>query len=193
MSIMSSERVTSRRHRVFRRLDGSVAIVEDLALLLACASLFLIMVIEAVDVSLRYCFNFPLQWSYGLISHYLLVAAFFLAMPYTYRVGGHVNVDVVVRGLTRPLQDALHLLTLVLSLLLFSIILYEGVIVTGTSASGNEIMPDFYNWPSWTSNVFVPIGVALLEARIALQFGARLLGVAVEAPMSPFFLPKDQP
>ena len=190
---MSSEFATSRRHRVFRRLEGSVAIVEDLALLLACASLFLIMVIEAVDVTLRYCFNFPLQWSYGLISHYLLVAAFFLAMPYTLRVGGHVNVDVVLRGLARPLQDALHLLTLVLSLLLFSIILYEGVLLTGKSGSGTEIMPDFYNWPSWTSNVFVPIGIALLEIRIALQLGARLFGVTNEAPTSPFYLSKEHP
>jgi TRAP-type C4-dicarboxylate transport system permease small subunit len=165
--------------------------VEDLALLLACASLFVIMVIQAVDVTLRYCFNFPLQWSYGLISHYLLVAAFFLAMPYTCRVGGHVNVDVVVRTLARPLQGALHLLTLLLSLLLFSIIVYEGAILTGKSWSGTEIMPDFYNWPSWTSNVFVPVGIALVEARIAIQFWKRLLRIAVEAPAFPFFLPKE--
>ena len=188
---MSAEGATSRRHRVFHRIDGSVAIVEDLALLVACASLFLIMVNQAVDVTLRYCFNSPLQWSYGLISHYLLVAAFFLAMPYTHRVGGHVNVDIVIRGLARPLQGALHLLTLLLSLLLFAIILYEGVILTGKSWSGTEIMPDFYNWPSWTSKMFVPIGIVLVEARIALQFWARLLGVAVEAPTLPFFLPKE--
>lgn len=183
--------MTSRWQRVMRRLDRAVTIAEDVALLTACASLFLIMVVKAVDVTLRYSINFPLQWSYGLISHYLLVAAFFLAMPYTYRVGGHVNVDIVVRRLARPLQIALHLLTLLLSLLLFLIIAYEGVKLTGNSWSGAEIMPDFYNWPSWTSKVFVPVGITLVEARIAIQIGKRLMGLAVEAPMFPFFLPKE--
>ena len=193
MSTVSSESVASRRGGVLRRLDSGITRIEDLALLLCCASLFLIMVVKAIDVSLRYCFNLPLQWSYGFISHYLLVAAFFLAMPYTYRVGGHVNVDIVVRSLARPVQIALHAFTLILSLFLFLIILYEGAIATGTSWTGNEIMPDFYNWPSWTSNVFVPIGCALVEARIAVQFAARLLGVDVEAPTVPFFVPRVSP
>lgn len=187
----NSEYVTPKRHLMFRRLDSSVAVVEDLALLSGCASLFLIMVVKAVDVTLRYCFNYPLEWSYGLISHYLLVAAFFLAMPYTYRVGGHVNVDIVVRSFARPIQGAFRVLTLLLSLLLFSVILYEGLILTGKSWIGTEIMPDFYNWPSWTSNIFVPVGIVLVEARIALQLGARLLNVSVDARTFPFFLPRE--
>lgn len=177
---------------MLRRLNSSVAVVEDLALLSACVSLFLIMIVKAVDVTLRYCFNFPLQWSYGLISHYLLVAAFFLAMPYTYRVGGHVNVDVVVRNLSPALQRAFRVLTVLLSLLLFSVILYEGLISTGKSWGGNEIMPDFYNWPSWTSHIFVPVGIALVEARIALQIGTGILGEQVEVSTYPFFLPKER-
>ena len=193
MSTVSSESAASRRGGVLSRLDSGITRVEDLALLLCCASLFLIMLVKAIDVTLRYCFNLPLQWSYGLISHYLLVSAFFLAMPYTYRVGGHVNVDIVVRYLARPAQIAFHAFTLLLSLFLFLIILYEGSIATGASWTGNEIMPDFYNWPSWTSNVFVPVGIALVEARIVLQFSARILGVAVEAPALPFFLPKASP
>jgi len=183
----------NRRQRVLRRLHSSLATIEDLALLSGCASLFLIMVIKAVDVTLRYCFNFPLQWSYGLISHYLLVAAFFLAMPYTYRVGGHVNVDVVVRSVARPLQAAFGMLTLFLSLLLFGVIFYEGLISTVHSWRGTEIMPDFYNWSSWTSNVFAPIGIFLVEFRIALNLAARLLNIADEPDEpqdSPFFLPR---
>lgn len=183
--------MTPGRQRVIRRIDNGVAIVEDLALLSGCLSLFLIMLVKAVDVTLRYFVNYPLEWSYGLISHYLLVAAFFLAMPYTYRVGGHVNVDVVVRSLAPPLQSALRVLTILLSLLLFAVMLYEGLILTGRSWAGTEIMPDFYNWPSWTSNVFLPVGIILVEARIALQLAARLLDVSVEERTVPFFLPKE--
>lgn len=153
---------------MFNWVDRWVSHVEDAAMLIVALAVFLVMVIKFCDVMLRYAFNYPLEWSYGFISHYLLVAAFFLALPYTFRTGRHVRVDAFISRLPAPAQRVLHGVDLSVCLVLFALMFYEGIILVSGAWTGGEVMPDFYNWPSWTSKILVPTGFGLLELRLLL-------------------------
>lgn len=154
---------------MLHRINRFVCRLEDAAMFLVAVAIFLVMIIKFVDVVLRYAINAPLQWSYGFIAHYLLVSAFFLALPYTFRVGRHVRVDAFVNRLSPGRRRVLRVVDFAVSLVLFGLILSQGIALLADSLATGEVMPDFYNWPSWTSKIFVPIGIGLLEVRLLLN------------------------
>jgi TRAP-type C4-dicarboxylate transport system permease small subunit len=167
---------------MLHRVNRIVCHLEDAAMSLVALAIFLVMIIKFVDVVLRYAINAPLQWSYGFISHYLLVSAFFLALPYTFRVGRHVRVDAFINRLRPGPRRAMRVVDFAVSLSLFALILYQGVVLVSDAWSGGEIMPDFYNWPGWTSKIFVPVGVGLLEVRLLLNTLAAFTAEGAETP-----------
>lgn len=154
---------------MFHCIDRLVCRIEDAAMSVVAVSLFLVMIVKFVDVLLRYAFNAPLEWSYGFISHYLLISAFFLALPFTFRTGRHVRVDAFVNRLSSSMRRILRLVDLLVSLVLFGLIFYQAIALVTGAWNAAEVMPDFYNWPSWTSKIFVPIGIGLLEVRLLLN------------------------
>ena len=78
--------VTMRR--VLDVVDGALVAIGALML-------FVLMCLVVADVSMRYLFNAPLQWSFEVISNYLMPGLFFLAVSHTLKAHSHVAVDIV--------------------------------------------------------------------------------------------------
>jgi TRAP-type C4-dicarboxylate transport system permease small subunit len=128
------------------------------------------MAITVVDVVMRYGFNSPLAFAYDLITQYLLVAAFFLALSYTLRVGGHMNVDMLLVAIrSERARAALRLTADALSIAFFLALLYAGYVTAQDSWSRGERLVGALPLPVWISQAFVPLGVALLLLRLACR------------------------
>ena len=65
-------------HR-FGTLRRTIDALDNGLMALGCLMLFSLMCVVVADVSLRYLFNAPLQWSYQVISSYLMPGLFFMA------------------------------------------------------------------------------------------------------------------
>ena len=89
--------------------------------ILASASLFAMILLTCLDVSMRYFFNRPIAGTYDVVSLMgAIIAAF--AMPYTMLEKGHVAVEILIMRLSRRKQliveTGTHTVAIVLSLVL---------------------------------------------------------------------------
>lgn len=152
-----------------RRVGRWIDRVEDVCVGVSALALASIMLITVLGVVMRYLFGSPLGWSFGFIEDYLLVTFFFLAVSYTFRVGGHISLDVFVRRLSDRSRRVLGVVGNALSFLFFALIVYAGIIHTWGAWINHEIPPPGgveLSWPTWTSYVFVPLGMAVLVVRL---------------------------
>ncbi len=154
----------------FPRAARLLRLAEDAAMVVVGACLFATMAITVLDVVMRYAFNAPLAFAYDLIGQYLLVAAFFLALAYTLRVDGHMNVDMLLLALKSGRARAvLRAVGDFLSLIFFIALFYAGYATTYDAWSHNEILTGALPLPIWLSQTFIPIGVALLILRLVYR------------------------
>jgi TRAP-type C4-dicarboxylate transport system permease small subunit len=81
------------------------------------------MLLTVVDVIGRF-FKYPIFGSVELVGILatIVVAA---ALPYTYKVDGHVGVEILVRLLSQRTQIIIDLFTQILSLFLFSLVTWQ--------------------------------------------------------------------
>ena len=157
----------------FPRVDRAIAALEDAAMVVVVAALFAVMAVTVADVVMRYGFNSPLPFAYDLITQYLLVAAFFLALSYTLRVGGHMNVDMLLVAIRSPrARAALRAVGDALAIVFFVALLYAGWTSTQDAWVRGDRLTGPLPWPVWISQAFVPLGVALLLLRLGYRVAA---------------------
>jgi TRAP-type C4-dicarboxylate transport system permease small subunit len=157
----------------FPRAARLLRIAEDIAMVVVVIGLFATMAITVVDVVMRYAFNAPLAFAYDLIGQYLLVASFFLALSYTLRVEGHMNVDVVLAALkSERARAALRAVGDMLALAFFLALLYAGCVTAFDAWTRKETLTGSLPLPIWISQAFVPLGVALLALRLAYRLAS---------------------
>lgn len=161
-----------------RAADKWLQHVERAGMLLAACATAAIMFVTVVDVIFRYFFNSPLIWSYELITNYFMPCGMFLALATTLQKGEHVNVDMVIRTLPERARNLVLLLTYVLVGGFFALMFREGAYRTAEAWSAGEAMVGLIAWPIWASQIFVPLGSALILARViwlVLASAARVL------------------
>jgi TRAP-type C4-dicarboxylate transport system permease small subunit len=154
---------------LLRSINVWLTSIERIAGILAAIALAAIMVIVALDVSMRYIFNRPFAWSYDFVSLYVMAALFFLALSRTYAVHGHVNVDLLHHFLGPRARRSLELVITLGSAGLFALMTYAGATRAWSQYVGNEVMSGLYTWPAWVSAVFVPIGSGLIVIRLVFD------------------------
>lgn len=156
-----------------------IARVESAWMTVASIALVAIMAIVSIDVVLRYLFNAPLGWAYDVISLYLMVALFFLSLAPTQADGHHVRVDILFRRAPARLRHVLELTGYLLAAVVMAIIFHQSAIKAWKSFEAGDVVGLAIGWPTWLSQVLVPLGVALLLAR--LGFGIASLALAALA------------
>ena len=152
-----------------RRLDAILTMAENLCGTLAAIGLGGIMLIVASDVALRYGLGRPWPWAYDVVSIYLTVSVFYLALSRTLREYGHINVDVLRSRMGVRAKHGLDLLTCVLSAVFFAILAMLTLRLAWSQFSADEIISSYMDWPTWLSTVFVPIGTILTILRLAIN------------------------
>jgi TRAP-type C4-dicarboxylate transport system permease small subunit len=147
----------------------AVDLIDTALMIVGCAMLFALMVIVVCDVALRYLFNSPLQWSYEIVSSYLMPGLFFFAASHTLKAHAHVSVDIVHNYVARNTRFLLEALTSTLATPVFALCAVvsaertlEDFRTAAASTSGLAL-------PTWSISLMLPIGFGMLTVRLALS------------------------
>jgi TRAP-type C4-dicarboxylate transport system permease small subunit len=159
---MAATTLYDRLRRVIDRID-------DVLMVIGCLMLFALMFVVVGDVVLRYLFNAPLQWSYEVISSYLMPGLFFFAASHTLKAHAHVAVDIVHNYVGRRSRYVLEALVSVLAapvFLLCAVVSARNTLddlqTAASSTSGLAL-------PTWTVSVMLPLGFGMLTLRLILN------------------------
>jgi len=155
--------------RALAPLSRFVLLVERLSMAIAGICFVMIVLITAVDVAMRYVFNAPLIWAFELISDYLMVAIFFLAIGATQRFNQNIGVDILVRRLPERPRAALAAACLVLVLGYIGLVGHAGWYVFADAWSNGDVLAGAIAWPRWPALLLVPIGCGLLVLRLIVD------------------------
>ncbi len=147
------------------------------------------MFIVGTDVAMRYIFNAPLPWAFDVVSMYLLVGGFFLALPISHTEASHVRVDILVHHYPKLFRRICEMVACgcgAMFLGAMAIVNYNRAIV---AFMGNEVVVGLFPWPTWLSIVLVPIGAGLLALRLVVSAVAHGLSLfmkteLIELPIS---------
>lgn len=156
-------------HETLAALERPLALLERAGLIVAGFAFAAMMLVTVVDVVMRYLFNAPLSWSFELISSYLMVAAFFLAVSATQARRQHVQVDILARNLPERLRCALAVPAGCAVLVLFALIWWAGAAGFLEAWQKNLVMDGQIPWPRWPTYLLIPIGLGLMLPRMALE------------------------
>lgn len=150
--------------------DRALTWLEDALLLISCFCLLVIVAVTTADVVARGLFNAPFGWSHDLITQYLLIAMFFLSLPYVTRIGGHMALDFLARQVSSPTWRSI--LVLIGEVLAFLFIIgfilgsWGGV---ADAFRGGDVLPGALGWPTWPSHLLPIIGIFVLGLRLVTR------------------------
>jgi len=87
-----------------------------------------LMLLTTADVVGRSLFNKPIPGTFEL-SEFMLAVIILLSAGYTQQVKGHVSVDFLTSRFNRPTQRVFQVITVCLSLLIITIVIWQGFIL----------------------------------------------------------------
>ncbi len=139
-------------------LNRFLNFVSNLLRSVGALALTLMMLITVADVAGRF-FKHPIFGSVELVG-FLAVAVAAAAMPHTYKIGGHVGVEIITRLLPRKTRLVLDLLTRSLTLILFSLIAWQMFVYAKDMQQANEV----------SMNLEFPLHYIVLVLAVSLAF-----------------------
>jgi len=167
-----------------------LAVLERLSIAIASVCFMAIVLVTATDVVRRYAFNAPLSWSFTLISDYLMVAVFFLAIGSTQRHGQNVGVDLLVRRLPDRPRAALAALVLLLVLVFVALVGAAGWDVFIDAWESGNVQAGVIPWPRWPSVLLVPLGCLLLGLRLVADLLVNVAAACGAVDLAPHRRPR---
>lgn len=165
---------------LFSAADRSLRALEFTGMAVAIIAFALMLFITVIDVVARYLFSAPLTWSFDLMTSYLMVAGFFMAISAAQASRQHVNIDFVARHFSPRLQAALLAPALVLACIMVGVMAWSGWHGLARAWTRGLVMDGVISWPRWPTFLLLTAGCALLTLRLALEALAnftRALGI----------------
>jgi TRAP-type C4-dicarboxylate transport system permease small subunit len=92
----------------------------------------------------------------------------FFPMAGIQRVGEHVSMDLVINALRPRFKYATEIISLVLSLAIFAVATYSGIVYVAKLYNEGSITV-LRGWPLWPYYISFPLGCTLLWIRILIQ------------------------
>ena len=143
-------------YRLLERTSGLMKV-------LGATALTAMMLLTVADVVGRF-FKYPIFGSVELVG-FLAVIVMAAALPYTYKMDGHVGVEIVVRMLPKRIRLIIEVLTRILSLLLFSIIAWQMFIYAADLKETGEVSMNL-EFPVHTIVYVLAIGLVIFSVTI---------------------------
>lgn len=160
-----------------------LTVFEAICVRIAGLVLAAIMLIVVLDVVLRYAFNAPLPWSYGLISIYLTAALFYLALSYTFARGHHVAVDIVYQRFPPRGRSLAAAAGALVALPVFATISCLAWQAAWEKWRAGDVIAGIIPWPTWGASLLVAVGTGVLVLRLSVSLVHHsLVAVGAMAP-----------
>ena len=158
-----------------------IARAANVAGLLAGFATLAIVLLVSYDVLMRYFADRP-QLFVDEVASFLQVLLIFGGAAYTFRVGGHVRVDLITNHVRPAVRAWLRLLTLTLALVFLAVVIWVTTQSAYTAYRYGRVSAVML-YPLWLPMAFVPAGLALMalvmvtalarQVRLALGPAAR--------------------
>ena len=148
------------------------------ALLAGFATLAIVLLIS-YDVAMRYFFEQP-QLFVDEVASFLEVLVVFGGAAYTFRVGGHVRVDLVTGRLGPAARAWLRVVTLGVGVVFLAVVIWVTV-QSGITAFRYGRVSTVMLYPLWLPMLLIPAGLALM-ALAMLAALARQVRTALGPP-----------
>ena len=139
-------------------LNRCCNLVSDLLKSAGAVALTLMMLLTVVDVTGRF-FKHPIFGSVELVG-FLAVIVIAAAMPHTYKINGHVGVEILTRLLPRKTRLLIDLFTRSLTLILFSLAAWQMFAYTRDMQQAHEV----------SMNLEIPLHYIVLVLAVSLVF-----------------------
>jgi TRAP-type C4-dicarboxylate transport system permease small subunit len=141
---------------------------ERIMTLAAAAAAFAMMLLTTADALGRYFLNRPILVALEVTTNYLMVAAIFLALPYTYRQGANIRVTFLADRLRGPVKIAVDYVVQVAStlycvaLVVATIQQARHIVRTGTTFTTVDL-------PMWPAHVAIAVALFVVAVMMLVD------------------------
>jgi C4-dicarboxylate transporter DctQ subunit len=139
---------------------GLISRASRVAALLSGLATLVLAVMISFDVLMRYFFNRP-QLIVDEVGPYLLLVVIFGAAAQTFRVGGHVRVDLVTAYVPRPARAWLRVVNLTLGIAFLAVVIWVTTQSALTAFRYGRVSAVLL-YPLWMPMLLIPAGLLLM-------------------------------
>jgi TRAP-type C4-dicarboxylate transport system permease small subunit len=125
-----------------------------------------LMLITATDVLSRDVFNYPVSGTVEL-SEYMMSVFILLGLAFTQQVKAHVGVSLVTSRLPHRAQLFLNIITTLISLFIFSILAWQGLVV----GIEERTVSDLLRVPQYPFRLLVAVASFFVCLELLIDFG----------------------
>jgi TRAP-type mannitol/chloroaromatic compound transport system permease small subunit len=126
-----------------------------------CFSLIVIMLIQVMDVVLRYVFNNPTIWAMDT-NTMLFTGASMLAGGYALLHDSHVKLDILYRNWGKRTRAMVDLFTMSLAIVAFCFVIWKGIDSFWWAWKTGQHANSYWAPPMWPVKLCLPVGGVLL-------------------------------
>jgi C4-dicarboxylate transporter DctQ subunit len=149
--------------------DRVIDFMAFLAGLLLVASVL----IECLEIFMRYCIKRPQIWSMDACE-YILFGVAFLGAPWLLKKGGHVSVDIIIERLSPRARSYFGCLSSAVGIFVSALICWFGLVATWECYTTGVLVTKTYSVPKAYVLPFISIGYFFL----LVEFGRQFIGYA---------------
>lgn len=117
----------------------------------------------------RFLFNKPITGAYEFTENYLMVIMVFLSLGITWKTREFIAVTFLSDKFPENIKNIVYFLILVLGIAFFSLIAYEGYLMTYEALIKKQTTSGIVQWPIYTSKMWVPLGSIMIVLRMLLE------------------------
>jgi TRAP-type C4-dicarboxylate transport system permease small subunit len=147
----------------------ALARIENVAAIGAGCAMVAAMILVSLDAVMRHMFARPLTFQLHLTQYYLLVAMVMLALPWGYRMGGAIQIRLLLANLPQAIAEPVVRTGLLAAAVYLLALAWEAYFVFHDALVDDEVIMGVIDWPVAWSWIWVPIGCGLLAVRLVVD------------------------
>lgn len=151
------------------RCEKVLSVIELIVTRITSVSMIVIMFLIFIDVFGRYLFSSPIGWLYDLTALYFINMVLYLFASETFRIRGHIALEIDLGVWARRLFWSLELIAWILVIATLITAAYVVGVSAYESFGIGEVIPGEYNWRIWIAKAIVATGLALLALRVVIE------------------------
>ncbi len=154
--------------KVARSLDRYIALLGYIGAAMGVVSVIIIAFLTTLSVILRYFFNRPIPFA-DEYSSYLFMLIIYMGLAYAGRTEAHINVDAVIKRLSRRARAALGMATSLASLVVVGVYFWYAFKLFITSIVEKRVSETAMNTPLWIPQIFLWVGLMFFGFEIVAR------------------------
>jgi len=143
--------------------------IENLLHAIGCFCLAAMTLLIASDTVIRTLTGSPLSFQFELTEMYLMPAVATLSLPYVYRRGGHIALDIVSDSLLGRARRPIHFFFCMLTAAFFAAFAWRSGDFAYSAWLRNDIYMGVIDWPMYLAYLSAPLGTGFLALRLLVD------------------------